>query len=56
MRREDEEFRFGVGRNGILEPGRNMGAGALGVKFIFIDTLFGVLGWKRKGWKRQTMG
>lgn len=45
-----------MGTNEILEPGRNLGAGAVGVKFIFIDVLFGVPDWERKGWKRQKMG
>lgn len=48
MRREDEEFRFGVGMNEILEPERNMGAGAVGVKFIFIDVLFESLAGRQK--------
>ena len=47
MRREDEELRSGVGRDEILELGRDVGASAVGVKFTFIEVLFGVPGWMK---------
>lgn len=45
--REDEELRFGVGRDEILELGRDVGAGAVSVKFTFIEVLSGGPGWMK---------
>lgn len=37
LRREDGEFRFGVGRSEIPELRRNIGAVAVGVRFTLIE-------------------
>lgn len=39
-----KKFRFGVDRNEILELGRDIGARAMGLKFILMEMLFGVSG------------
>lgn len=39
-----KKFRFGVDRNEILEFGRDIGVRVMGLKFIFMEMLFGVFG------------